>query len=244
MLFFGSSWGNLYIYNRKGWLLPGVALGSPRKPYNALQGWASPKENGLGDPGAQLDRFQGIGPQPYGQLDAWAGPSSSAKVGGEGTSRASTLRFGRKGDKGPRAAGRMGGRSGCGAQPSRPRSPAGRRRGRCREARTARPGAAATSQSWRPGRDPGKALAPDWRPPRGRSVGEPVAPEARDAPRAAVQPGSRAAPPECNLTGVSPVGRLRPRLGGQRGRKRKREWGGGGDRERGSGVIYTNRALS
>lgn len=44
----------------------------------------------------------------------------------------------------------------------------------------------ATCQSWRPGRDPGKALVPDWRPPRGRSVGEPVAPEARDAPRAAV----------------------------------------------------------
>lgn len=70
LLFSGSSWSNLYIYIRKGWLLPGVALGIQGSPNNALPGWESPEEKGLGDPGAQLGRFQGIGPQPYGQLDA------------------------------------------------------------------------------------------------------------------------------------------------------------------------------
>lgn len=98
-------------------------LGNPRKPYNALPGWESPEENGLGDPGAQLGRFQGIGPQPYGQLDAWAGLASSAKVGGEGTSRASSLRFGRKGDKGPRAAGPMGGTKRLRRSPTAPEVP-------------------------------------------------------------------------------------------------------------------------
>lgn len=144
-------------------------------------------------------------------------PKASAKVGGEGTSRASWLRFGRKGDKGLTAAGWVGRPSGRCTHTTA--GGAGGTRGRGRGLRGRDSGDPRVLTAWEGA--PGKNLAPAWRSISGASLWLPRlwTPEMAAALRL----------PSAILTGVSPVGRLRPQLGGRRGQKRKRGWGGGGD---------------
>lgn len=176
----------MHIYLRKGWLPPGVASdGSPRKPYNALPGPESPAEKGLGDPGV-------AGPLPgHGASAGWP----PRRQGWPGIPQAKCAV-----KAPPRPL-----RSGLGEKrPQRPRRQPGEwedrgaaaRKHRARRTRRGAGGGAAGRRGLRdpglrrpskpprlPGRDPGKALAPEWRPPRGRSVDEPVDPEARSSRR-------------------------------------------------------------
>lgn len=150
-------------------------------------------------------------------------------MGGEGASRASLLRFGRKGDKGLLAAGRVGGPSGrC------THTTAGAQAGGAGVGCGA--GTAATLESLGPGRgpreEPGARLAFDqW--------GESVAPEALDA-----GDGSRAAPPECNFERCVPGQPPKATARREERPKEKKGVGWGRGWERRNGVISTNWALS
>lgn len=117
-------------------------------------------QRGTQDPGADpagWGRFPGFGPRPlrWPRRQRRASWASWAQVGGEGTSVASSPWLGRKGDKGPKAAGLMRGRSGAALSH------------RARDAREAVAGAqaggAAAAAGLRAGGAPGKALAPQWR---------------------------------------------------------------------------------
>lgn len=110
---------------------------------------------------------------------AGLGFPATVELGGEGASEASSLWSGRKGNKGPEAAARMRGPSGCRAHAAAGAQARGAGAGR-------RAGAAAT-----------RVLAVRRGPPEGPgsrlacpSVGKSATPEARDA-----RDGSRAAPP-------------------------------------------------
>lgn len=139
LLFSGSSWSNLNIYTRKGWLLPGVALGIQGSPIMHFQGGSHRRKRALETPARSwaASRVSGrslMASQTPGR--AWLPPPKWAVKAPPGPLRSG---LGEKGTKARGQRARWEERSGCGAQPPRPRSPAGRRRGRCREARAARP---------------------------------------------------------------------------------------------------------